>query len=89
MLDIKKERLIFHYDKEEVWIEPWGANALRVRATKEHRMPEENWALQEIPEGTEPRVTIEGEYAEIINGKIRARISTYGKLTFYNQKDES
>ena len=24
MLDIKKEKLIFHYDTEEVWIEPWG-----------------------------------------------------------------
>ena len=47
MLDLKKEKLIFHYDTEEVWIEPWGENALRVRATKEHKMPEENWALHE------------------------------------------
>lgn len=48
MLDIKKEKLIFHYDTEEVWIEPWGANALRVRATKEHKMPEEDWHCMSV-----------------------------------------
>ena len=47
MLDIQKDKLIFHYDAEEVWIEPWGANALRIRSTKEHKMPEENHALYE------------------------------------------
>ena len=26
--------LKFHYDAEELWIEPWGDNSLRVRATK-------------------------------------------------------
>ncbi len=46
MLDLKKEKLIFHYDTEEVWIEPWGENALRVRATKEHKMPEEKQNMQ-------------------------------------------
>ena len=85
---VENNCLKFHYDAEELWIEPWGKNSFRVRASKMAAMPEENWALQEIPEGTKPRVTIEGEYAEIINGKIRARISTYGKLTFYNQKDD-
>ena len=41
MLEIKENRLIYHYDAEEVWIEPWGADALRIRATKERQMPEE------------------------------------------------
>ena len=44
MLKIEDGKLIFRYDAEEVWIEAWGENALRVRATKECRMPEENWA---------------------------------------------
>ena len=45
MLEITDNKLVYRYDAEEVWIEPWGSNALRVRATKENRMPEENWAL--------------------------------------------
>ena len=32
-------RLKYHYDAEELWLEPWGANSLRVRATKEAEMP--------------------------------------------------
>jgi len=27
-------KLIYRYDAEELWIEPWGANSLRVRASK-------------------------------------------------------
>ena len=40
-------RLKYHYDAEELWLEPWGANSLRVRATKEAEMPKESWALLE------------------------------------------
>ncbi len=83
MIDIKKEKLIFHYDMEEVWIEPWGANALRIRATKEHKMPEENWALGAgINVGSEITYTEQG--ARIVNGKIRAEISKLGKIMIYN-----
>ena len=47
MLQIKENKIIYHYDAEELWIEPWGKNSLRIRATKNSRMPEENWALLE------------------------------------------
>lgn len=80
--------LKFHYDAEELWIEPWGRNSLRVRATKMAEMPEENWALQEEPENIEPEIIIEEHSASIVNGKIKAVISRYGKMTFYNQKGE-
>lgn len=43
-------RLTYHYDAEELWLEPWGENSLRVRATKQAEMPKENWALLETPE---------------------------------------
>lgn len=83
MLDIKKEKLIFHYDTEEVWIEPWGENALRIRATKEQKMPEENWALQERGNARcEIASTEQG--AKIVNGKIRAEITKLGKIMIYN-----
>ena len=85
MIRLEKDRLVFHYDAEELWIEPWGANALRIRATKNCCMPEENWALLS-PEPSECVLRETGEGAEIINGKIRAAISHLGKIIFYNQE---
>ena len=42
-------------------------------------------ALLEAPEcGAEIEITEDG--ARIKNGKIRAEVSKYGKITFYNQK---
>lgn len=80
--------LKFHFDAEELWVEPWGANSLRVRATKQAKMPAENWALSMETERTGVQIQIHKDYATIKNGKIQARISKYGKLTFYNDKEE-
>ena len=80
--------LKFHYDAEELWIQPWGANSFRIRATKLAEMPKENWALEMPVEDIVPKIQIEEKRASIINGKIKAVISSYGKLTIYNSKDE-
>jgi len=80
--------LKFHYDAEEVWIEPWGTNSFRVRATKMAQMCDEAWALTIKPEEVVSQIDIYDDYAEIRNGKLRARISKYGKMTFYNQEGE-
>ena len=84
MFRIDENKLIYHYDAEEVWIEPWGKNSLRVRACKMPQMPSEDWALLP-PEICEPQISISDKMAEIVNGKLRAKISNAGKLTFYNQ----
>lgn len=78
-------RLRYHYDAEELWLEPWGANSIRVRATKEAEMPKENWALLEPPK-CNAKIEITESGAKIENGKICAEVSKYGKITFYNQK---
>ena len=74
--------LYYRYDAERVIIEAWGNNALRVRATKEPKMPDENWALsQPVPE-THPSIQIHPYCAEITNGKITAEINNIGRITF-------
>ena len=73
----EKNTLKFHYDAEELWIEPWGRNALRIRATKEAEMPQRNWALME-PEAFSCEIKETSEGAEIINGKIRATLTRLG-----------
>jgi len=76
-------RFIYRYDAETLWIEPWGANSLRVRATKMNHMQKEDWAL--IPqEYQEADIDIGDEECCIRNGNIRAVITKGGLLTFYN-----
>ena len=87
MLKKTENRLIFHYDAEELWIEPWGKNSLRIRSTKESRMPQEDWAL-EPPEQADCSISMNDTGGEICNGKIRAAISSKGKIIVYNQKQE-
>jgi alpha-D-xyloside xylohydrolase len=82
-------RLIYEYDAEQLWIEPWGPNAFRVRATKCATMPTEDWAL----EGQQPSVinvdiSISSNSANITNGKIRAVVTKFGKLTISNSQGQ-
>lgn len=80
-------RLIYTYDAEKLWIESWGPNALRVRATEGPSIPEENWALLPV-EPVKVQITIDESGATITNGQIKAKISNAGKIIFYNHKNE-
>ena len=85
MLYQKDNRLFRRNDKELLLIEPWGKNALRVRATQRHEfIPDDNSALLQ-PEPAEAVITIEGKKASITNGRITCRISEGGVLSFENQ----
>ncbi|MDR2932422.1 MAG: glycoside hydrolase family 31 protein [Oscillospiraceae bacterium] len=87
VIEREGSRLVYRYDDEQVWIEPWGANSLRVRATKLDAMPREDWAL--IPQPEIPAdITVSQEEGVIQNGKIKAVISMGGLLTVYNGNGE-
>lgn len=82
-------KLVFTFDDHKLWVEPWGPNALRVRATKVSEMPKENWALLEKPKSSQSSIKVsEKSEGEITNGKIRATVSRRGKLIIYNGKGE-
>ena len=51
-------RLVFSFDCECVWIEAWGRNSLRVRATKNNNILEEEWALLPQPPCSETKIVI-------------------------------
>lgn len=90
MLYAEGNKLVFRFDDQKTWIEPWGENAFRVRASKLAEMPSEDWALLQpsskpktsisVPDGKEP--------ATITNGKIKATISHRGKIIIYNSKGD-
>lgn len=47
MIFEEESKLVFRYDDNILWVEAWGDNSLRVRATKSSSMPERDWALTE------------------------------------------
>ena len=86
-IETQHNRLVYRYDGETLWIEPWGTDGLRVRATKQSRMPEEDWAL--LPNhAADAEIVVGSGAAHITNGRITAKILDCGKLFFYNQKGD-
>lgn len=84
MLRAEKTKLVYHYDAEELWIEGWGKNGLRIRATKNAQMPVEDWALN--PEAkTSGEIEFTEAGAGMRNGKINLFITNSGKITVYDQ----
>ncbi|CAI6238622.1 unnamed protein product [Periconia digitata] len=84
MFSQQDNRLIFTYDAEKLWIEPWGPNALRVRSTKMAEMPSTDWALLSPPDTPKPDVSIQDDSATLVNGDIKAHVTKRGKITVYN-----
>lgn len=81
-------KLIREYDHEKVWIEAWGANSFRVRASYA-AITDEEWALlPNVQTETEIEIEIGSDSATITNGRIKAEITREGQMTFYNQKGE-
>ena len=87
MLEQNGACLNYKFDNELVRIEPWGENAIRVRATKNSHLPDEDWALEKVKEVT-PEIKINSNNAEFINGKIRLTISATGKIEIYKFSGE-
>ncbi|MBE6935455.1 MAG: glycoside hydrolase family 31 protein [Ruminococcaceae bacterium] len=82
MAILKKDgnRLMIRNDTEQVWIEPWGKNSFRVRATHMLEMPADDWALLPVP-AVETEIEIGENGARIRNGKIVAKVSKVGLIT--------
>ncbi len=75
-------------EDELLWIEPWGPDALRVRATPLRGFEDDTdiSALLPLKENAEPIIRIDRKIASIQNGKIRCEINEVGLLQFFNQK---
>ena len=81
--------LHWHYDAEELQIECWGPNALRVRASRRPGaswFPTEDWALSVEQAKLAPEITMHEDHATITNGSIKATVSLFGKITISNSK---
>ena len=87
MLYSEDNKLVFRYDDHILWIQPWGDNAFRVRATKLASMPDADWALSEKPADVSSKVKIDiqdGGAGTITNGNIKCEVSRRGKIIMYD-----
>ena len=104
----EENKIIIAEGKSQVWVEPWGANSLRVRMTGQPVMDANDWALTEKMEDVPAEISFEtidvtdpwyrgdewakyhqtGTQAKLVNGKITAKVSHEGWISFYNQKGE-
>lgn len=57
--EVRDQRLICSEGNTQLWIEPWGENALRVRMTREAEMDTNDWALTEEILQAEAEIKIE------------------------------
>lgn len=84
MFEATDNRLLFSLGGERVSIEPWGKNALRVRATRKNSFSGECRALTETVDFGGVDIAIGSNSSVITNGKISARVNANGKIVFYN-----
>lgn len=88
MLFSGENRLIWKYDSQALWIEPWGENAFRVRCTQEAVMPTADWALQKPVPSLNPDIRISDAEGVIMNGGIKAVVTPRGKITMFNSRGD-
>ena len=72
---------------ETLRLEPWGKNALRVRATMAEELEAEPWALTETPEKGESSLEISEGGARITSGTLRAEVNAFGVLSFFRGEE--
>ena len=68
---------------ETLLLEPWGKDALRVRAAMAETVEAEPWALTETPETSESEIRIGENGAMIACGSLRAEVNAFGVLSFF------
>ena len=85
MFVIDGNALIRRGGQEQIRIEPWGKDALRVRASIGDWREGENWGL--LPcEDRKTVISVDGDTASIQNGSITAHIEEDGRISFTDGK---
>ena len=76
-------RLVWRLKEQILWVEPWGRDSIRVRATTLAEMPQRDWSLLP-PKKTSAKISIEKNFARLANGKLTATIDAKsGRVRFF------
>ncbi len=84
LIQDQNSTVLWRRASEQVWIAPWGKNGVRVRVTKEATFRDlPQGLLPNPPASSNAKISIEGESATVVNGKITVNIAQrLGQLTF-------
>ena len=83
----KDNALIVCAANETLRIEPWGKNALRVRATVLPEFSANDKALTEPVKSTKSKIKIGKQISSITNGHIRAEVNESGMIAFFKDNE--
>lgn len=83
-LRVEGSRIIWERQGEVVWIEPYGKDAIRFRASKSGRIHAEEWgSILPQPE-VKVEIMLEEDKAVLKNGKTICHIFDDGRVCYYN-----
>jgi alpha-D-xyloside xylohydrolase len=76
-------RLVWRLKDQTLWVEPWGKDSIRVRATTLPEMPVRDWSL--LPPRKSPaKISIAPALAKLVNGKLTTTIDAKsGRVRFF------
>ncbi|WNM23739.1 glycoside hydrolase family 31 protein [Demequina capsici] len=72
--EIRPDGVVWRGDGETVYVQAWGADSLRTRSTRAGELVDTDYALLP-PSSTAPTVTVEGDVARVVNGRIVATLT--------------
>ncbi|MHB8061652.1 MAG: TIM-barrel domain-containing protein [Ruminiclostridium sp.] len=81
---VEKNRIIWETAGELVYIEPYGKDAIRFRASKSLHIDQNlNWMLLPPDENPDIKIEVDEQRAKMVNGKITVTITGDGTVTYY------
>ncbi len=86
---VEGKRIYWEGEGEIMWLEPYGKNSLRFRASKSLHIKEDlDWTLLP-PNEDDAAIDVTDEKAVITNGKIRAEVFGDGTVNYYDHTGKS
>jgi alpha-D-xyloside xylohydrolase len=76
-------RVLWRCKEQILWVEPWGKDSIRVRATTLSEMPLRDWSLLR-PKKSPVKISIGEDSARLVNGKLTATVDAKsGRVRFF------
>ncbi|MFA6508217.1 MAG: TIM-barrel domain-containing protein, partial [Treponemataceae bacterium] len=82
---VEGNRICWEGEGEILWLEPYGKDSLRFRASKSLHIQEDlNWTLLPAEKNDSTKITVTKEKAIIVNGKLTAHVWGDGSVDYFD-----
>lgn len=82
------DRIVWRFQRQTMWLEPWGTGCLRVRATVQSEMPVRDCSLLEASE-SKAEIEIGPDSAQIRTGDLTAKVDHRGRIQFFSRNSQT